>query len=109
MKADREKLYRALVNGVRNASEAMGEDGTMRILAARDGRWAELRIEDTGPGLSADAASRIFTPFYTTKADGTGLGLAYADKVVRGMDGSVELKNRKGSRGAVLAIRLPAV
>lgn len=108
VKADREKLYRAMVNGVRNAAEAMGQDGTLRISSAAEGRWIELRIEDTGPGLSADAASRIFTPFYTTKADGTGLGLAYADKVIRGMGGSIELKNRKEAQGAVLAIRLPA-
>jgi two-component system sensor histidine kinase FlrB len=67
-----------------------------------------LRIEDDGPGLSAEGADRIFTPFFTTKADGTGLGLAYARKVIKGMGGIIELKNRKDARGAVLSIRLPA-
>jgi len=108
VKADREKLYRTLVNGIRNASEATGQGGTFRISAVIDGRWVELRIEDDGPGLSADSADRIFTPFFTTKADGTGLGLAYARKVIKGMGGIIELKNRKDARGAVLGIRLPA-
>jgi len=108
VKADREKLYRTLVNGIRNASEATGQGGTFRISTAVDGRWVELRIEDDGPGLSADSADRIFTPFFTTKADGTGLGLAYARKVIKGMGGIIELKNRKDARGAVLGIRLPA-
>jgi len=108
VKADREKLYRTLVNGIRNASEATGLGGTFRISTAIDGRWVELRIEDDGPGLSADSADRIFTPFFTTKADGTGLGLAYARKVIKGMGGIIELKNRKDARGAVLGIWLPA-
>ena len=108
VKADREKLYRTLVNGIRNASEATGPGGTFRISTAVDGRWIELRIEDTGPGLSAEGVARIFTPFFTTKADGTGLGLAYAQKVVKGMGGIIELKNKKNERGAVLGIRLPA-
>jgi len=108
VKADREKLYRTLVNGIRNASEATAQGGTIRIFTAIDGRWVELRIEDDGPGLSADSADRIFTPFFTTKADGTGLGLAYARKVIKGMGGIIELKNRKDARGAVLGIRLPA-
>jgi len=108
VKADREKLYRTLVNGIRNASEAVSQGGTIRISTAVDGRWVELRIEDTGPGLSEESSARIFTPFFTTKADGTGLGLAYAQKVIKGMGGIIELKNRKDERGAVLGIRLPA-
>jgi two-component system, NtrC family, sensor histidine kinase HydH len=108
VRADREKLYRTLVNGIRNASEAVGQDETIRISTAVDGRWVELRIADTGPGLSESNAARIFTPFFTTKADGTGLGLAYAQKVVNGMGGIIELQNRKDARGAVLGIRLPA-
>jgi signal transduction histidine kinase len=108
VQADREKLFRTLVNGIRNASEAVGRNGTIRISSAVDGRWVELRIEDTGPGLSAETAPRVFTPFFTTRADGTGLGLAYARKVIRGMGGAIELKNRKETQGALLSIRLPS-
>jgi signal transduction histidine kinase len=108
VKADREKLYRTLVNGIRNAVEAMAGEGTLRIALSSEGRWVTLRIEDTGPGIPEEEVRRLFTPFYTTKTEGTGLGLAYSKKVVEGMSGKIELENRKDKRGAVLSIRLPA-
>ncbi|HUX14816.1 MAG TPA: ATP-binding protein [Candidatus Lokiarchaeia archaeon] len=49
----------------------------------------------------------MFTPFHTTKADGTGLGLGYSKKVIEGMNGRIELSNREGGGGAVLGVRLP--
>jgi two-component system sensor histidine kinase HydH len=107
VKADREKLYRTLVNGIRNAVEAMAGEGTLRIALSTEGRWVTLRIEDTGQGIPEEEMHRLFTPFYTTKTEGTGLGLAYAKKVVEGMKGKIELGNRKDKRGAVLSIRLP--
>lgn len=105
--ADREKLARVLANGIRNAVEAMADGGRLALSARRDGRWCEIRIEDTGPGIPADEIPRLFTPFHTTKADGTGLGLAYSRKVVEGMGGSIMLANRPGG-GAALVLRLPA-
>jgi len=108
VRADRDKLYRTIANGIRNAAEAAGLEGTIRVTAAADGRRVALRIEDTGPGLSEEAVSRVFTPFFTTQADGTGRGRAYARKVIGGMGGTIDLKNRKDARGAVLDIRLPA-
>jgi two-component system sensor histidine kinase HydH len=105
--ADADKLERVLRNAVRNAVEAMGDEGTLRIEAGNVGHWAEIRVEDTGPGIPAGDLARLFTPFHTTKADGTGLGLAYSKKVVEGMNGRIDLSNREGGTGAVLAIRLP--
>jgi len=107
VKADREKLYRTLLNGIRNAVEAMAGEGTLRIALSTEGRWVTLRIEDTGQGIPEEEMHRLFTPFYTTKTEGTGLGLAYAKKVMEGMKGKIELGNRKDKRGAVLSIRLP--
>jgi two-component system sensor histidine kinase HydH len=108
VKADREKLYRTLVNGMRNAVEAMAGEGTLRIALSLEGHLVTLRIEDTGPGIPETEVHRLFTPFYTTKTEGTGLGLAYSKKVVEGMKGKIELENRKDKRGAVLSIILPA-
>jgi signal transduction histidine kinase len=105
--ADPEKLGRVLRNAVRNAIEAMGREGILRVEAGMDGRWAEIRVEDTGPGIPGEELPKLFTPFHTTKTDGTGLGLAYSKKAVEGMGGRIGIRNRGGGRGALLWIRLP--
>jgi signal transduction histidine kinase len=104
---DREKLYQVLVNGTRNAIQAMGGDGDLGISVKQEGPWVKIRIKDTGPGITAEGLPRLFTPFYTTKTDGTGLGLAYSKKVTEGMGGEITLSNRKGRTGAVLSIQVP--
>jgi two-component system sensor histidine kinase HydH len=105
--ADREKLGRAILNGVRNAIETMGNNGDLVISITNRRQSIALSIEDTGPGIPETDLTRIFTPFFTTKTDGTGLGLAYSRKVVEGMGGQIELKNRTERSGAVLTIHLP--
>ena len=105
--ADHEKLSRVLVNGMRNAVEAMSGEGTLRIASAKKNHWITVMIEDTGPGIQEEEVHRLFTPFYTTKVDGTGLGLAYSKKVVEGMRGKIKLENRKDKQGAILSIMLP--
>ena len=67
----------------------------------------KILIKDTGPGIIAEDPVRLFAPFFTTKTDGTGLGLAYARKVIEGMGGKITLANRKGRTGAVLSIQIP--
>jgi signal transduction histidine kinase len=105
--ADREKLERAILNGVRNAIEAMGDTGNLVISVVNKRQSIVLSIEDTGPGIPETDLVRVFTPFFTTKTDGTGLGLAYSRKVVEGMGGQIELENRTDRSGAILTINLP--
>ena len=105
--ADPDKLGRVLRNAVRNAIEAMGAQGTLQVEAARDGKWTVIRVEDTGPGIPVADLPKLFTPFYTTKPDGTGLGLAYSKKVITGMGGRIGIRNRGGEGGAILWVRLP--
>ncbi|HEY5997556.1 MAG TPA: HAMP domain-containing sensor histidine kinase [Candidatus Deferrimicrobiaceae bacterium] len=105
--ADPEKLHRVLSNALRNALQAMGDEGVLSVSVQPAGRWVFLLVEDTGPGIPASETSRLFTPFFTTKADGTGLGLAYSRKVVEGMGGRIELVNRENGPGARLEVRLP--
>lgn len=108
VRADRDKLERVLANGIRNALEAMGVEGLLKIAAHPEGGQAVIEIEDSGPGVREEDRPRLFTPFFTTKTSGTGLGLAYSRKVVEGMGGRVDLAGRSGSAtGAVLTIRLP--
>lgn len=104
--ADPDKLRRVLINGVRNAIQAMGGTGVLKITARPEGHRLVIRIEDSGPGIPAPELPRLFSPFHTTKTDGTGLGLAYSKKVIEGMKGGIELSNREEG-GAALAIHLP--
>ncbi|MHB8834102.1 MAG: two-component system sensor histidine kinase NtrB [Candidatus Methylomirabilia bacterium] len=107
VRADVEKLERVITNGVHNALQAMGGTGLLGVSLRRRGGLAEIRIEDTGGGIPPEALPKLFTPFYTTRATGTGLGLAYAKKVVEGMGGSVTLENREAAAGAVFTVLLP--
>ena len=107
LKADSDKLHRVLVNAIRNALQAMGASGPVRLTASAAGGVVRLEVKDTGSGISPEASNCVFTPFFTTKAEGTGLGLAYSKKVVEAMGGRISLANRPGG-GAVLTIDLPA-
>jgi signal transduction histidine kinase len=105
---DRDQLQRALDNLIRNAREAAGEEGSLRIelRPARDGQVA-LRLEDDGPGIEPDELSRLFRPFHTTKAGGTGLGLALVHRVVEAHGGTIRAEGRPGL-GAAFTLFLPA-
>lgn len=104
--ADREKLQGVFFNGIQNALQAMGKEGKLKISARKKGRLVQIQIEDTGPGIPESELPRIFTPFYTTRTNGVGLGLSYSKKVIEGMGGQITLMNRKEDKGAVLTIQL---
>ena len=79
---DRAQVEQALVNIVTNAMEAIGENGTITVrLGRRDARPA-LVVEDTGPGLSAEARQNLFTPFFSTKEHGQGIGLTLVQEIL---------------------------
>ncbi len=107
VRADREKLLRALINLIRNAMEAMQDTaGTVHIATTKKGGNLVICIEDDGPGISDEVRERLFVPFFTTKASGTGLGLAIAKKLVEGMGGKLTLANRPDKKGAVATVQL---
>lgn len=110
---DEALLRQALVNLTRNAGEAAraGERsplvkivGSMEELGGR--RWQRICVSDNGPGIPERDLPKIFLPFYTTKADGTGLGLAVVQKVALQHGGSIEARNRPDA-GADFILWLP--
>jgi two-component system, NtrC family, sensor histidine kinase HydH len=105
--ADKEKVHRVLLNGIQNALQVIEDGQCLHIKATSKGKWVDIRIEDSGPGIPEEDQARLFTPFYTTKTTGTGLGLAYSKKVVEGMGGEISLFNNPEHKGAVLNIKLP--
>jgi two-component system nitrogen regulation sensor histidine kinase NtrY len=104
--ADPELLHRALSNLVLNAMDAMPDGGTLTLSAQPKGETAELRVSDTGEGLTPEECERLFTPYYTTKQHGTGLGLAIVQSVVADHNGAVAVESRAGG-GATFVITLP--
>jgi signal transduction histidine kinase len=104
--ADPELLHRALSNLVLNAIDAMPEGGTLTLSAKPRGDQVEIRIADTGAGLTPEECQRLFTPYYTTKQHGTGLGLALVQSVIADHAGTIAVENRPGG-GAIFIITLP--
>ncbi|MFZ0746676.1 MAG: ATP-binding protein [Terracidiphilus sp.] len=103
---DPELLHRALSNLVLNAMDAMPEGGTLTISAHPKREAVELRVADTGEGLTPEECERLFTPYYTTRQHGTGLGLAIVQSVVADHAGTIAVESRAGS-GATFIITLP--
>jgi len=104
--ADPELLHRALSNLVLNAMDAMPEGGRLTLGATPKGDKIELRVADTGGGLTPEECERLFTPYYTTKQHGTGLGLAIVQSVVADHGGSISVESRSGG-GTVFVVLLP--
>jgi signal transduction histidine kinase len=104
--ADSELLHRALSNLVLNAMDAMPNGGTLTLAAKTDGDKVEIRVSDTGDGMTPEECERLFTPYYTTKEHGTGLGLAIVQSVIADHDGTVAVESQRGG-GATFVITLP--
>ena len=103
--ADPELLHRALSNLVLNAKDAMPEGGTVTIGARNREKDVEIRVSDTGEGMTPEECDRLFTPYYTTKQHGTGLGLAIVYQIVQAHEGKVWARSKEG-QGTTFVLRL---
>jgi signal transduction histidine kinase len=110
--ADRDLLTHALENVVRNALEAMPEGGTLEATTAvanspsRDRTKIVIRVRDTGEGMDVRVQESAMDEFFTTKADGSGLGLAFVQRVAQAHGGALELTSSPG-QGTTVQIELP--
>jgi signal transduction histidine kinase len=98
-------LQQALMNLLLNAIDASGQNGEVGLLLSPTEAYVEISVEDSGPGLSLQQQERIFEAFYTTKAGGTGLGLAVTKTLLEKMGATIE--SGKGARGARFRVLLP--
>jgi signal transduction histidine kinase len=106
LSADREMIRRALLNLMLNAVDAMPDGGSVVITSYENARGFELEVADSGPGLSDEAKRRAFEPFYSTKQNGTGLGLAFVHHVAEAHGGTVTAANCPEG-GAAFTIKIP--
>ena len=103
---NRDKLGQALLNLGKNAIQAMPDGGALQISAGVDGRHVIIKVNDNGHGIIPEEMPRVFEPFYTTKAKGTGLGLALCRKIVEEHGGMIEAKSAAG-QGTTVSITIP--
>lgn len=103
---DGDLLYRAFYNIMVNALQAMDGPGSITVTSRRDGDAVELAFRDSGPGFDPANRERLLDPFFTTKDDGTGLGLPIVNSIVTSHGGSLRIDNAPEG-GAVVYVRLP--
>ena len=103
---DPDQLKQVVDNLVRNALDAMPEGGHLRIAAGSDADSATIEVADTGPGIAPEVQARIFDLYFTTKEDGTGVGLAVSQQIVTAHGGTIEVESRPAA-GTRMTVRLP--
>ncbi len=109
MEVDRGFITEILENLIRNAVAAVGAGGKILVSLVKVGAQAEIVVEDDGPGVPARERDRIFDLYYTTRPEGTGLGLSLAARMASALGGSLELAAEPGlgGTGARFVVRLP--
>ncbi len=103
---DVDLLKQAVLNVVVNAIEAMPNGGELRLESLAHGEEAEIRISDTGSGIPPDVRDKIFKLYFTTKKEGSGIGLALTFRVVQLHDGTIEFFSEPG-QGTTFVLRFP--
>ncbi len=104
LNTDLSLLEQILLNLLRNAAEVAG---VIRFEAQMEGREAVMRVVDNGPGLSTEAERRMYEPFFTSKASGTGLGLCISRKLAAALGGTLRVANVASGHGVIAEVRLP--
>jgi signal transduction histidine kinase len=104
--ADAELLKIVFQNLLINSAQAMGGKGELRIALNASGGRCSVAFADRGPGIPADVRSQIFTPFFTTKVQGTGLGLPTAKRLVEAQQGTIAI-DCPAAGGTIVTVELP--
>lgn len=106
---DRELIKQALLNLLLNAIQSIEEKGIIEISTSLslNKKYQLIRIKDNGCGIKPEELEKIFTPFFTTKRSGTGLGLPMVQKIISSHKGNISFKNNKNSKGVTVEIALP--
>lgn len=107
VRCDRDQIHQVALNLVMNALQAVPSGGTITLRTRRLDHGVGFEVEDDGPGMPPDVCAKVFSPFFTTRRDGSGLGLALVERMVRGHRGSVTVQSDPG-RATVFRVTLPA-
>jgi two-component system sensor histidine kinase PilS (NtrC family) len=105
---DPPQFRQAVWNLCLNAVQAMPDGGELRVTAAVVDGWLEIRVADTGEGIAGADLAHVFEPFFSTKSDGSGLGLALVHRVMQDHGGEVHVESAAGA-GSVFTLRFPPI
>jgi len=103
---DSDQIHQVLLNLLLNAQQAMDSKGKIQVTVEHKGSSAVIEVADNGRGIAPDHLPNIFRPFYTTKGDGTGLGLSLARRIVEDHQGRIDVTSTVG-KGTTFAVVLP--
>jgi PAS domain S-box-containing protein len=106
LKVDADKIERVFVNLVKNAIDAMPNGGTISITSKQANGQLEVYFADTGVGIPEDVLPKLFSPLFTTKAQGMGFGLSICKRIVEAHKGKINVKTIKG-KGTTFTLTLP--
>jgi len=106
VEADKDQIKRTFLNLVANGIQAMENGGRLKISTKKTKGFVEVSFKDTGTGISKENMEKIFTPFFTTRAKGMGMGLSICKKIVDAHDGSIEVESEVG-KGSTFTVKLP--
>lgn len=101
-------IKQVVLNLIKNAIEAAGENGEVKVCLNEEAEFAVISVCDNGPGILPEHLKKLGTPFFTTKENGTGLGLAVCYQIIEKHKGKIEAKNQPG-RGTCFSAWLPLV
>ncbi len=110
VRLDPEKFQHVVLNLLQNASQSLGENGSITVvldtISLKGHSYIHLRVRDNGSGIPAESLKKVFTPFFTSKTGGTGLGLAAVKKIVEAHRGEVKVKSEIG-KGTEVEVWIP--
>jgi len=105
-KIDADLMQQALLNVVLNGAQAMITGGTLRVRLVEDSRWVSLSVTDQGEGIPDEVRSKIFNLYFTTKKEGSGIGLAMTYRIVQLHNGQIDVESRLG-QGTTFTLKIP--
>jgi PAS domain S-box-containing protein len=108
MKIDQDMMLRVFLNLATNGIQAMEKGGTLTISTKQTGGFVEISFKDTGIGISKENLPLLFTPLFTTKAKGMGMGLAICKKFVDSHQGTIHVESEEG-KGTTFTVKLPVI
>lgn len=103
---DHDQIKQVFFNVIKNARQAMGSGGVIKVRAHSDDAFVHIQIGDTGEGIADEDLPRVFQPYYSTKKDGSGLGMMIVERILRDHGGQVGIDSRSGV-GTVVSLQFP--